>query len=61
MFIKEKTKQTEKNMQLYHEKSTKFFESFENTRTEVRKIVSVAQKNKIQLYKMNIDTKKTLW
>ena len=43
-------------MQLYHEKSTKIFEIFENTGTYVREIVQSAQKNKIQLYKMNIDT-----
>ena len=44
-------------MQMYHEKSTKIFESFENNKTNVRKIVQIAQKNKIQLYKMLIDTK----
>ena len=43
-------------MQMYHEKSTKIFESFENNGTNVREIVQNAQKNKIQLYKMNIDT-----
>ena len=51
------TKLREKNMQLYHGKSTKIFESFENNKTHVRKIVQIAQKNKIQLYKMLIDTK----
>ena len=43
-------------MQLYHEKSTKIFEIFENSGTQVREIVQSAQKNKIQMYKIYIDT-----
>ena len=53
---KESTKHSEKNGQMYHRKITKIFEIFENTRTQVCKIVQSAQKNKIQMYKLNIDT-----
>jgi len=35
---------------------TKIFESFDKNKTHVREIVQSAQKNKIQMYKLNIDT-----
>ena len=41
---------------MYHKKTTKIFEIFENTKTQVREIVQDAQKNKLQLYKLYIDT-----
>ena len=40
---------------MYYMKTTKIFEIFENTGTQVREIVQLAQKNKLQMYKLHID------